>query len=94
MISSTVRLIAVVGVAIGLTAAPVAAADPSDLVPPCSGNQTPQLDNCSTGCPEGAPITSYGTCSEPGTVRVDSGPASVQPPASPGADPNAPLGPQ
>ena len=92
--SSTARLIAVVGVAIGLAVAPIAAADPSDLVPPCSDDETPQLDNCSTGCPEGAPVTSYGTCSEPGTVRTDSGPARLMAPRSPGANPNVPLGPQ
>lgn len=92
--SSTTRLIAVVGVAVGLAAAPVAAADPSDLVPTCTGDQTPQQDNCSTGCLEGAPVTSYGTCSEPGTVQSDSSARDQLPSSSSGADPNVTVGPQ
>jgi len=96
MVSSIARVIAVVGVAVGLAAAPVAAADPNDLVPPCSAGETPQLDNCTTDCAEGAPVTEYGTCSEPGTHQIESAPADSMSPASSGsgADPNVPLGPQ
>jgi hypothetical protein len=35
-------------VAAGLITAPHAAADPQDLVPYCSGDQTPMDDNCRT----------------------------------------------
>lgn len=96
MVSSAARLIAVIGVAVGLATAPVAAADPSDLVPPCSPGETPELDNCGTGCAENAPLTAYGTCTEPGTHRIESGPVGSKSPSSSnsGADPNVPLGPQ
>jgi hypothetical protein len=37
--------------AIAVTTAPIAAADPADLVPICSGNQTPMNDNCKIADP-------------------------------------------
>lgn len=77
-----------------LAAAPVAAADPADLVPVCTGDENPQQDNCSTGCPEGAAVTAYGTCSELGTVTDSTGPAGQPSTSSSGADPNVPVGPQ
>jgi hypothetical protein len=92
--SSTTGFIGVFGVAIGIASAPIATADPSDLVPPCSADQIPQLDNCSTGCLEGAPLTSYSTCSGPGTGQINGGPGGPMSPGSPGADPDVPLGPQ
>jgi hypothetical protein len=94
VMSSATRVIAVAAVAVGLAAAPVAAADPSDLVPTCTGDQTPQQDNCRTDCLEGAPVTSYGTCSEPGMVQNDSSATDQLPSSSSGADPNVTIGPQ
>jgi hypothetical protein len=35
-----------VAAAVAMTAAPSATADPQDLVPYCSGDQTPMDDNC------------------------------------------------
>ncbi|WP_424743535.1 hypothetical protein [Mycobacterium sp.] len=92
MMSSTARLIAAAGVALAFTMAPVAAADPADLVPVCSGDENPQLDNCSSGCPENAAVSAYGTCTEVGTVPTGTGPSDQT--ASTGADPDVPLGPQ
>jgi hypothetical protein len=43
------RLLTAVGVGAALLGAPVAHADPEDLVPYCSGGQTPDLDNCKQG---------------------------------------------
>jgi hypothetical protein len=40
------RLVAAVGVGSTLFAAAPAHADPEDLVPYCSGNDLPELDNC------------------------------------------------
>lgn len=49
----------------------VAIADPSNLVPVCTGNQTPQTSNCRTACPEGAPINPTTTgCTEPGSLKI------------------------
>ena len=42
----TRTLAACLVVAAALIAAPLAAADPQDLVPYCSGDQTPMDDNC------------------------------------------------
>jgi hypothetical protein len=89
VMSSTARLIVAATAAVAFATAPVAVADPADLVPTCTGDENPQLDNCNAGCLQGAPITSYGNCGQPGTV-VES-PSGTQ---SSGADPNVPLGPQ
>lgn len=91
--SSTARFLAAAGVAVAFTMAPVAAADPADLVPVCTGDENPRLDNCSSGCPEGAQINAYGTCNEPGTVSTNAG-LPGQLPTSSGADPTVPFGPQ
>jgi hypothetical protein len=93
VMSSTGRLLAAAGVTLAFAIAPVAGADPADLVPVCSGDENPQLDNCSTGCPEGAQLSAYGTCREPGTTSYESGSPSQMPESS-GADPAVPLGPQ
>jgi hypothetical protein len=90
------RALAVAAAVAALASAPVAIADPSDLVPICSGNQTPENDNCSTGCDEGAPVDNayHGVCTEPGTQNIDGGPIDQLPQDNPGTDPNVPLGPQ
>lgn len=41
-----VAALAALGIAGGIATSPVAAADPDDLVPYCSGNQTPMDSNC------------------------------------------------
>ena len=88
--SRIAQLSAVAFAAVAFAAAPIAAADPADLVPVCSGNQTPEDNNCRTPCPEGAPINSEGACAEPGAVGADDDLDT----GAPGADPNVPLGPQ
>ena len=71
----------------------VAIADPSNLVPVCTGNQTPQTRNCRTACPEGAPINPTTTgCTEPGTIAVSGGPADQLPHTAAGPDPAIPFG--
>jgi hypothetical protein len=87
--SSTARLLAAAGVAVAFAMAPVAAADPADLVPDCTGDENPQFDNCNAGCLPGAPIDAYGNCGQPGTVLDSTSDAQ-----STGANPNVPLGPQ
>lgn len=59
-----------VGAVAVLLNTPIAAADPSDLVPVCTGDQTPADDGCSTGCPENAPLEPDGLCTEPGTEEI------------------------
>src|SRR5215211_1179355 len=90
--SRIARLLVVAGAALAFAAAPIAAADPEDLVPLCSGDQTPAEDNCRNPCPEGAPLTFDGTCGEPGTVDVSGGPADELTTDVPGADPEVPVG--
>jgi hypothetical protein len=75
-----------------ISAAPVVVADPSDLVPVCSGDEAPGLDACRTACPEGAPANSSGSCSEPGTHSFSGSPSGSM--GGTGADPEVPLGPQ
>ena len=90
--SRLARILVIAGAALALAAAPVATADPADLVPLCSGDESPGEDNCRTPCPEGAAVTALGTCGEPGTVTVTGGPEDYVGTESPGADPNVPLG--
>jgi hypothetical protein len=90
--SRIARIVAVAGTALALAAAPVAAADPSDLMPLCTGNQSPAQDNCKTPCPEGAAITALGACGEPGTTAVSGGPEDYVGTGSTGADPAVPVG--
>ena len=78
--------------AIAFASAPIAVADPADLVPVCSGGETPAQDNCRTPCPEGAPMSVDGTCGGPGTVDVSGGPADHVGTGSLGADPQVPFG--
>ncbi len=85
------HLLAAAGICTSVITAPVATADPSDLEPVCTGNQTPENDNCRTACPEGAPM-SDGTCTEPGTQDVVGGPADHLSPTDSGADPDVVLG--
>ena len=66
VMSSTGRLLAAAGVAVAFATAPVAAADPADLVPVCTGDENPRLDNCS----------------EPGAVAYDIGSPSQMPHSS------------
>ena len=69
-----------------------ATADPSNLVPVCTGSQTPQTSNCRTACPEGAAINPTTTgCTEPGTIAISGGPADQLPPAA-GPDPAISFG--
>jgi len=89
VMSSFARLIAMAGVAIAFAMAPVASADPADLVPVCTGDENPQQDNCNAGCLPGAPVDAYANCGQPGTVLENASDAQ-----STGADPNVPLGPQ
>jgi hypothetical protein len=86
------RALAIAGVAAAFASAPVAMADPADLVPVCSGDETPGQDACSTGCPEGAPLNSEGSCSEPGTAQSVGGAIGELPSTDSGADPDVPLG--
>jgi hypothetical protein len=88
MIFRTALWVGAVGAVVVLVNAPIAVADPSDLVPVCSGNETPSQDACRTGCPEGAPVESGGLCTEPGTVTVTGGPID-QLSSVAGADPEA-----
>jgi hypothetical protein len=86
------QLLFVAASAIAFAAAPVATADPEDLVPLCSGNESPEEDNCSTPCPEGSPADAGGSCGQPGTVDVSGAPADAGSGVSPGADPGVPVG--
>jgi hypothetical protein len=69
------RVLAAGAAALACAMAPPAAADPSDLLPECSGDESPANDNCGTPCPENAPVRSDGTCAEPGTQEITGGPA-------------------
>jgi hypothetical protein len=69
------RILAAAAVALACATAAPAGADPSDLLPECSGDESPANDNCSTPCPENAPLRSDGTCAEPGTQEITGGPA-------------------
>jgi hypothetical protein len=89
VMSSTARLIGAAGVAVAFAVAPVAAADPADLVPTCTGDENPQFDHCNAGCMQGAPIDAYGNCGQPGTALESTSDAQGT-----GANPNVPLGPQ
>jgi hypothetical protein len=91
MLFRTALWVGAVGAVAVFANTPVAVADPSDLVPVCSGGQTPTEDACSTGCPGGAPVESHGLCAEPGTVAVSGGPSDSLASDS-GADPEVPLG--
>jgi hypothetical protein len=90
--SRIAHLLAVVGTTAAFASAPIASADPSDLLPLCTGNQSPAEDNCRTPCPDGAPASPGATCGEPGTVDVTGGPADRPGVVGPGADPNVPVG--
>jgi hypothetical protein len=89
VMSSPARLIAVAAFGVAFATTPVAAADPADLVPVCTGDEDPQRDNCNAGCLPGAPIDAYGNCGQPGTVLDTTSDAQGT-----GANPNVPLGPQ
>jgi hypothetical protein len=86
------QLLMVAASVIAFATAPFANADPADLVPLCSGNESPEEDNCRTPCPEGTPVGPGGTCGESGTVDVSGGPGDVTAGVSSGADPGVPIG--
>ena len=96
--SGLARVLATAGIAIAFAVAPpigfapVSYADPSDLEPLCSGDESPMEDNCRTPCPENAPMTSQGTCTEPGTQDITGGPIDDLSIGAPGADPGVPDG--
>lgn len=90
--SRITRLVVAVGAALAFGTAPIATADPADLVPLCSGDESPGEDNCRTPCPEGAAVSAMGTCSEAGTAVVTGGPEDYVGSTSTGADPETPLG--
>jgi hypothetical protein len=69
------RILAAVAAALAFATAAPAGADPNDLLPVCSGDETPANDNCATPCPESAPVSADGTCAEPGTQEITGGPA-------------------
>jgi hypothetical protein len=95
--SGLARVLAGAGIAIAfavvppIAIAPVSNADSSDLEL-CSGDQTPEEDNCRTPCPDNAPMTSQGTCAEPGTQDITGGPADDLNIGAPGANPEVPDG--
>ena len=90
--SRIARVIVVAGAALAFATAPVANADPADLMPLCTGDESPAEDNCRTPCPEGAAVTALGTCTEAGTSIVTGGPEDYVGATSEGADPGVPLG--
>jgi hypothetical protein len=90
--AARISLAAVAAAALAFATAPAGVADPSDLVPVCSGDEMPGLDACRTPCPEGAPVDSSGTCLEVGTHSFSGSPSSSM--GGAGADPGVPLGPQ
>jgi len=98
MSTTIARVLAAAGIAVAfavvppIALAPVSSADPNDLKPLCEGDQSPAEDNCRTPCPENAPVTSEGTCTEPGTQDITGGPADDLDSGAPGADPGVPDG--
>ena len=91
MASRVARVLAIAGAATTLTAAPVAVADLSDL-PICEAGQSPAEAECTTGCPDNAPLAPEGFCTQPGTVDITGGPADVPFAPVAGADPQLPSG--
>ena len=89
--SRIARILAIAGAATALAAAPIAVADPSDL-PICEPGQTPAEAECTTGCPENAPLDPQGFCTQPGTVDITGGPADEPFAPNAGADPQLPDG--
>jgi hypothetical protein len=98
MSTTFARVLAAVCIAVAfavvppIALAPVSFADPNDLLPLCEGDQSPAEDNCRTPCPENAPLSSNGTCTEPGTQDITGGPADDLDLGAAGADPGVPDG--
>ena len=91
MASRIARILASADAATALAAVPIAVADPSDL-PICEAGQTPEEAECTTGCPENAPLDPRGFCTQPGTVDITGGPADEPFAPNAGADPQLPDG--
>ena len=91
MASRMARILASADAATALASVPIAVADPSDL-PICEAGQSPEEAECTTGCPDNAPLDTQGFCTQPGTVDITGGPADVPFAPNAGADPQLPSG--
>ena len=91
MASRMARILASADAATALASVPIAVADPSDL-PICEAGQSPEEAECTTGCPDNAPLDTRGFCTQPGTADITGGPADVPFAPNAGADPQLPSG--
>ena len=69
MASRMARILASADAATALASVPIAVADPSDL-PICEAGQSPEEAECTTGCPDNAPLDTQGFCTQPGTADI------------------------